>query len=350
MQDDTDIQSYREGLTLRVQARDSMNQRVGVPLLVAAVIVLILLSLGVGAVPIAMMDIIKGNLSETESLILQDIRLPRVLLSLIVGAGVATAGAAIQGLFRNPLADPALIGVSSGAALFAAGFMVIGYKGQVLNQLGVSGSAFLGGLLATLLVLVVGRRSGSISSMLLAGIAVNAVALSGVGLFSFLSSDAQLRSVAFWALGSFNAADWRMVQICTLTLPFIGLISMESGKLNAITLGDQEALHLGIFVPGLRRRIVIYTAIIVGVGVSLVGIISFVGLVVPHLVRLSLGSNHYIVMPCSALLGAILLLVADGVSRTLFSPAELPVGILTAIVGGPFFIYLILSEKGRFVI
>ncbi len=319
-------------------------------LLVGVLVVLCFLSLGIGAVPISMMDILNGNLSATEELILTDIRMPRIVLSILTGAGVSAAGAAIQGLFRNPLADPALIGVSSGAALFAAGFMVIGFEGQMLNQLGVSGSAFIGGLLSTMLVLMVGRRSGSISSMLLAGIAVNAVALSGVGLFSFLSSDAQLRSVAFWALGSFNAADWQGVIIVAATLPIICLIFLESGKLNAITLGDQEAAHLGIFVPGLRRRIVIYTAVIIGIGVSLVGIISFVGLVVPHLIRLTLGSNHYSLVPCSALLGASLVLVADGVSRSLFAPAELPVGILTAIVGGPFFIYLIVNQRERLVI
>ena len=211
----------------------------------------------------------------------------------------------------------------------------------------MSGSAFIGGLLTTFLVLMVGRRSGSISSILLAGIAVNAVALSGVGLFSYLSSDAQLRSVAFWALGSFNASDWGMVQVAMITVPFVLLIFLESAKLNAITLGDREASHLGIFVPGLRRRLVVFTAIIVGVGVSLVGVISFIGLVVPHLVRLSVGSNHRILIPCSALLGGILVLVADAASRTLFAPAELPVGILTAIVGGPFFIYLIVNQKQR---
>jgi iron complex transport system permease protein len=321
-------------------------------ILVFALLLIGMISLNTGSVEISLIDLLQGELTETQTLILLDIRMPRVCLNILVGAGVATAGAAIQGLFRNPLADPALIGVSSGAALFAAGFMVLGTQIALfdvygLHRIGVSGSAFIGGLLTTLLVLMVGQRSGSISSILLAGIAVNAVALSGVGLFSYLSPDVQLRSVAFWALGSFNAADWEMVQIAMITMPFILLIFLESSKLNAITLGDSEAAHLGIFVPGLRRRIVVFTAIIVGVGVSLVGVISFIGLVVPHLIRLTLGSNHHVVVPCSALLGGILVLVADAVSRTLFAPAELPVGILTAIVGGPFFIYLIVNQRER---
>ena len=306
-----------------------------------------LIALNAGAVSIGLGKILGGSLDVVETTILVDIRLPRILLNIIVGAGVATAGAAIQGLFRNPLADPALIGVSSGAALFAAGFMVLGLTDPIVNQIGISGSAFIGGLITTIVVLVVGQRSGSISSMLLAGIAINAVALSGVGLFSYLSSDAQLRSVAFWALGSFNAADWTMVQIAVLSIPFIGLILVESGRLNAITLGDQEASHLGILVSALRRRIVLYTAVIVGIGVSLAGVISFVGLIVPHLVRLTLGSNHFVLVPCSALLGAILVVTADLVCRTAFAPAELPVGLLTALVGGPFFIYLIVIQKEK---
>ncbi len=329
-----------------------MNKSLMIIVILIVLMLLSVLSLGTGAVSIGLADLIGGRLSSTEYQILMDIRLPRILLNITVGAGVATSGAAIQGLFRNPLADPALIGVSSGAALFAAAFLVVGYQSDTLRdlgllQVGVSGSAFAGGLLTTFLVLMVGRSSSSISNMLLAGIAINAVALSGVGLFSFVSSDSQLRSVAFWALGSFSAADWEMVAVSALILPFLFLIFLESKKLNAITLGDQEASHLGVFVPGLRRRVIVYAAIIVGIGVSLVGVISFVGLVVPHLIRLSLGSNHVTLIPGSALLGAILVMLADGISRTMFAPAELPVGILTAIVGGPFFIYLIVNQKER---
>jgi len=314
-------------------------------ILTFVLIVVALLSLITGPVAIHPWHLLSGRMSELETLILIDIRMPRVILNVIVGAGVAVSGAAIQGLFRNPLADPALIGVSSGAALFAAGFLIFG--GGILGQLGLSGSAFVGGLLATFLVLAVGRKSGSISGMLLAGIAINAIALSGIGLFSYLSSDAQLRSVAFWALGSFGSVDWEMVYLILVTVPVIYLLYRQSDKLNAITLGDQEAASLGIFVPGLRRRVIFYTAFIVSVSVSLVGVISFVGLIVPHLIRLSCGSSHTTLVPCSALLGGILVLLADGFSRTAFAPAELPVGILLAIIGGPFFIFLILRSQEK---
>ena len=279
--------------------------------------------------------------------ILLQIRLPRVLLSVIVGAGIAAAGAAIQGIFRNPLADPALIGVSSGAALFAAGFMVLNLQNSTWGFLGLAGSAFVGGFVTTLLVLKVGQRSGTMASLLLAGVAVNAIAAAGVGLLSYLSSDLQLRSVAFWALGSFNGADWASVRLALLIPIVVLLLFFDSQKLNAVTLGDIEATHLGINVPRLRTRIVLYTAVITGTSVALVGIIAFIGLVVPHLIRLTMSSNHRTVIPASALLGALLVLLADTLGRVIIAPAELPVGILTALLGGPFFIYLLVSQKHR---
>tara|TARA_B100000959_G_C14861611_1_gene574483 strand:- start:239 stop:1057 length:819 start_codon:yes stop_codon:yes gene_type:complete len=269
-----------------------------------------------------------------------------MFLAILVGASVATSGAAIQGLFRNPLADPALIGVSGGAALFAAAYLVVGAELGIASM-GIPASAFIGGLLATWLVLEVGRRGGTISSMLLAGIAINAVTLSGVGMLTYLSTDVELRSVAFWALGSLNGADWYGVAIATSVLPVIAIFLIRSEQLNAITLGDREAGHLGISVARLRIEIVVLTALATGVSVALCGVIAFIGLVVPHLVRMSLGSNHYMVIPGSALLGGLLLLLADSLSRSLLSPAELPVGIITALLGGPFFIYLIVRQKGR---
>lgn len=320
------------------------------PVLVTLLIVAAAMSLVIGSAGIPVADVLTVLARHGDDMtrtIVMDIRLPRMLLSALVGAGVASAGAVIQGLFRNPLADPALIGVSSGAALFAAGFIVLGFDSVAAQVLGVPGAAFVGGLLSTLLVLAIGRRGGTISSMLLAGIAINAIAIAGVGLFSYLSTDLQLRSVAFWALGSFNGASWQAVAVALVIPVAIGLMLRESKRLNAITLGDQEATHLGINVPALRRRIIAYTAVAVGVGVALSGVIAFVGLVVPHLVRLGIGSNHRIVIPASALLGATLLLLADCLSRAVVAPAELPIGILTALIGGPFFILLIVQQKGR---
>ena len=281
------------------------------------------------------------------STIVLEIRLPRSLLAVLVGAGVSAAGAAIQGLLRDPLADPALIGVSAGAALFATLFIVIGGS-QGIAVLGMTGSAFLGGLIATWVVLLVGQRGGGLSTMLLAGIAINAIALSGVGLLSYLSSDLQLRSISVWALGSLNGANWLAVATALAIPIVIGLLYLESRSLNVVTLGDEEAAHLGVSHEKLRVRVILLSALAVGIGVALTGVIAFLGLVVPHLIRMTLGSNHKIVLPGSALLGGLLLLVADTLARTVFAPAELPVGILTALVGGPFFVFLILREqKGR---
>ena len=247
-------------------------------------------------------------------------------------------------MFRNPLTDPALIGVSAGAALFAAIYVVLDGS-QGLSLIGMTGSAFVGGLLTTWIVLVVGGRGGGLSTILLAGIAINAIALSGVGMLSYLSTDMQLRSISFWALGSLNGATWISVLLALAIPVVVFLIFLESRNLNVITLGDEEAEHLGASHKKLRIRIVFLCAVAVGIGVA------FLGLVVPHLVRMTLGSNHRTVVPASAFLGGMLLLLADVISRTILVPTELPIGILTALVGGPFFIYLIMIEqKGRLVV
>ena len=325
------------------------RQQQGTLVLSVILVTAMLASLLVGSVPLSLNEVLAvisgGTASSVVTTIVQEIRLPRVLLAVLVGAGVASAGASIQGLFRNPLADPALIGISSGAALFASVFIVLG-GGTPLVALGTAGSAFLGGLTATWIVLLVGHRG--VATMLLAGIAINAIALSGVGLLSFLSTDGQLRSVTFWALGSLNGADWTSV-ILALVIPFtIVLFVRDAVRLNAMTLGDEEAGYLGVNIGQFKIRIVILCAVAVGIGVALTGVIAFVGLIVPHLVRVVLGSNHAVVIPCSALAGGLLLLVADTFSRTLFAPIELPVGILTALLGGPFFLYLILrSQQSR---
>jgi len=305
------------------------------------------LSLAVGSVTLNVEELFQVITAKGDSrlvTIVLDIRLPRSLLAVLVGAGISAAGAAIQGLFRNPLADPALIGVSAGAALFAALFIVVGGS-QGIALLGMTGSAFVGGLVVTWIVLLVGQRGGGLSTMLLAGIAVNAIALAGVGLLSYLSSDLQLRSISAWALGSLNGANWMAVTTALAIPLFIVLLYRESLNLNVVTLGDEEAAHLGVSHESLRVRIIVLSALMVGIGVALTGVIAFLGLVVPHLIRMTLGSSHQIVLPGSALLGGLLLLVADTLARTVFAPAELPVGILTALVGGPFFVFLILREQ-----
>lgn len=235
------------------------------------------LSLAVGSVTLSVEELFQVVTSKGDSrlvTIVLDIRLPRSLLAVLVGAGIATAGAAIQGLFRNPLADPALIGVSAGAALFAALFIVVGGS-QDIALLGMTGSAFVGGLVVTWIVLLVGQRGGGLSTMLLAGIAVNAIALAGVGLLSYLSSDLQLRSISAWALGSLNGANWMAVTTALAIPLFIVLLYRESVNLNVVTLGDEEAAHLGVSHESLRVRIIVLSALMVGIGVALTGVIAF---------------------------------------------------------------------------
>jgi iron complex transport system permease protein len=290
-----------------------------------------------------------------KTIIIWDVRLPRILLGGLTGACLATTGAAIQGLFRNPLADPALIGVSSGAALVAAFSIVFGgLFGGLFGEISgfwlfVPFVAFLGGLLATWLVMWLGTsvNGTSVSLMLLAGIAINAVAIAGVGTISYLSNESQLRSVTFWALGSFSDADWRGVGLSSAVLAVVLLLCRESGNLNAIILGESEARYLGVEVEYLKKKIVVLTALGTGVAVSLAGIVAFIGLVVPHLIRLSMSADHRVLLPASALLGAILVICADALSRVVVAPAELPVGIVTSLIGGPFFIYLIIRQKQK---
>ncbi|MGI9507397.1 MAG: FecCD family ABC transporter permease [Geminicoccaceae bacterium] len=282
------------------------------------------------------------------------IRLPRALLGLGVGAGLAIAGAAMQGLFRNPLADPGLIGVSTGAALGAVAVIVLG--GALVGGLDpairpffLPLAAFAGGLLVTLIVQRIATRDGviDIATMLLAGIAINALAGALLGIFTFISNDQQLRELTFWMMGSLAAITW------TSLLPAIGLILLPAvllphmaRALNAMLLGESEAHYLGFNVDITKRSIIILTALITGAAVAVSGVIGFVGLVTPHLVRLAIGPDHRYLLPASALLGGCLLLLADMAARTVVLPAELPIGIVTACFGGPFFLWLLARRRG----
>ena len=285
--------------------------------------------------------------------IVLSIRLPRILLGMLIGGGLAVAGAAMQGLFRNPLADPGLIGVSSGAAVAAVATIVLGatvldFATQALGPFALSIAAFGGGAATTLLVYRLSLVHGtvSVSTMLLAGIAINAVAGAITGIFTFVADDAQLRSLTFWSMGSLGGATWPAVAAAA---PFTGLATLAvlryARPLNALLLGEAEAGHLGCNVERLKRSVVLLVALSVGAAVAVAGIIGFVGLVVPHLLRLTLGPDHRFLLPGAALLGASLLLGADLIARTLVAPAELPIGIVTAIIGGPFFMYLL--QRGR---
>ena len=232
-------------------------------LLVIGLLLAVIVSIGWGTVAVPITDLIPALLGSADaktSVIVVDIRMPRTLLAVLVGAGISASGAAIQGLFRNPLADPALIGVSAGAALFAALFVLLG-GASGFALIGLAGSAFIGGLCATWIVLYVGSRTGGLSTMLLAGIAINAIALSGVGLLSYLSTDLQLRTISFWALGSLNGANWTAVLVALVIPLALLLLLRESVQLDVVTLGDEEAQHLGISHEALRRRVVFLAAV-----------------------------------------------------------------------------------------
>ena len=285
-------------------------------------------------------------------LILGQIRLPRTLLGLAVGAVLALSGVAMQGLFRNPLADPGLIGVSSGAALGAAvaivGGTLLGGLPAGLEPYLLSLCAFLGGLGVTALVYRLGRRDGQthVATMLLAGIALTALAGAAIGLFTYLADDATLRSLTFWNLGSLNGASYaRLWPLLLVTVGVALWLPRRARALNALLLGESEARHLGFDVERLKRELVFCTALGVGAAVAAAGLVGFIGLVVPHLVRLLVGPDHRLLLPASALAGASLLLFADLAARLLLAPAELPIGIVTALLGAPFFLYLLL--RGR---
>jgi len=291
--------------------------------------------------------------SEQISYLIFHIRLPRILLAGIAGAGLAIAGAAIQGLFRNPLADPGLIGVNSGAMLFAALAIVgigtlLGPISQLFRHATVSLFAFLGGLGATYLVYYLSRQQGNthVMTMLLAGIAISALAAAVTGVFIYISDDQQLRDITFWTLGSFSGASWLQVAIAApFVLISVSLLLRHAQALNAILLGEKEAAYLGIPVEKVKSRIILLTALMVGVSIAFSGIIGFVGLVIPHFLRLLKGSDYRFLLKQSALLGSVFMILCDTFARTVIAPAELPIGILTALIGAPFFLWLLLKWK-----
>ncbi|UBH28950.1 FecCD family ABC transporter permease [Aeromonas enteropelogenes] len=326
----------------------------------ALLALLLLGSLTTGPMALTMSESIKALLVGQESgiaahklLIVQEIRLPRTLLCIAVGGILGLCGAVMQGLFRNPLADPGIIGVSGGAALGAALAIVLltplSQQWQATLGIGLLPLlAFLGGALTTTLVYLLGTREGgtSVTVMLLAGVAITALSGAVIGLLTYLADDQMLRDLSLWQMGTLAAGKPADVALALLTLAtLIWLFLRDANPLNALLLGEGEARHLGVDVQALKRRLILLTAAGVGVAVAVSGMIGFVGLVVPHLVRLMAGPNHVRLLPLSALLGAALLLGADMLARTLLAPAELPVGIITALLGAPFFIWLLI--KGR---
>lgn len=308
-----------------------------------------------GAVPVSLAALWQADreLSALQRMVLLELRLPRVILAAAVGASLAVSGAVLQGLFRNPLAEPQLIGVSSGAALGAIAMIVLGGElplSDTLRPYSVSLAAILGALAVTgsLYFFASRRGSGDVTSMLLIGIAVNALAAVGIGLFTWLANDGELRSLTFWSLGSFGGAQWSTVVPAVALIGLALVVLAPSGQaLDRLQLGELEARRLGVSVAALKRRLVFAAAVGVGAAVSVSGIIGFLGLVVPHIARLLVGVHHTVLLIASALLGAALAITADLGARTLVAPAEMPVGLLTSALGAPFFLWLILRLRHR---
>jgi iron complex transport system permease protein len=292
-------------------------------------------------------------ISTQEGLILFSIRLPRVILAGLVGLCLAVCGTAMQGLFRNPLADPSLIGVSSGASAGASLAIIMGggallqggqFEGLSLVALG----AFGGGFLAVILVykLATSTTGTSVATMLLAGIAISALAGALNSLFSFVADDEMLRRISLWQMGSLDAANWPRVWIAAFAVTVVMTLMPRDGPaLNAFLLGESEARHLGIAVDAVKRRLILMTALAIGISVAVAGTISFVGLIVPHMIRMLIGPDHRYLIPATAMAGAMLLILADAVARVVVAPAELPAGILTALLGTPFFFSLLLQRR-----
>ncbi len=290
-----------------------------------------------------------------EHLVFVNIRLPRLVLGLAAGFGLGVAGTLMQGLFRNPLADPGLIGISSGAAL-AAGFTIVmgawlfPSLPRTLGSWTLVMMAFGGGFLVTLLIYALSRSEGGtrMALMLLAGIAINALAGAGLGFLSVMATDEQLRSLQFWLLGSLGGARWSAVALVGAIVFIACLAALTlAAPLNAIALGEPQAALLGVDVERIKRRAIVVTACMVGAVTATTGIIGFIGLIAPHWVRMVAGPDHRVVLPASGLLGAALVLVADAVARTAMAPAELPLGVLTALIGVPMFLLMLRHFRNR---
>ena len=281
------------------------------------------------------------------------VRFPRVVMALAVGAALAVAGAVMQAIFGNPLAEPGVVGVSSGAALGAAAAIVLGGSIGMAGALGSWGTAafaFTGGLLATLLVYFVSRANGrtEVVTLLLTGIAINAFAGAGLAFMLFLGNAASREQIVFWQLGSLNGSRWQEVLVTGVVAVAGTVVAIViARRLDLLALGERSARHLGINVEALRIGSIVLVALLTGVAVAFSGIIAFVGLVVPHIIRMAIGPSHRPLIIASAVGGGALMVLADLLARTIVSGADLPIGMLTSLVGGPFFFYLLSRQRKR---
>lgn len=342
---------------------------VGQPVFVLTVLLVALgvatiISLAVGGAQITLGDVISHiayrlgvnhtGIDAFDARVLDSLRFPRILRAIVIGAGLGLAGAVMQSLFRNPIADPGIIGVSASAAfgavaMIVTGHIILGEFYPVFGPYGVPVAAFGGAVIATAIIRVLSRQDGQTDAaiMLLIGVAINAIAFAGVGVFTYMADDAQLRSLTFWQMGALagnGPAD--APALIVMVLGVLYLLSLGT-PLNLFLLGEAEARHLGVEVEHLKRRATVVTALVVGAAVAVSGITGFVGLVAPHLVRIVTGPDNRFVLPASAICGAMILTAADAIARVIVLPAELPIGLVTGIVGGPFFLGLLMREKKR---
>lgn len=320
-----------------------------VAMLVGVLLLSVVVGLSFGAMAVPVRSLVQSvwsyDASDAGQLVVRNLRMPRVLLGAVVGMALGTAGALMQGLFRNPLASPSLVGSTTGASLGAAIAIVLG--AALPGSLAIG--AVMGSVVATLVVLGLGSATGErdTATLLLAGIAVNAICGSGTGLMVFLADDAQLRTFTFFTLGSLGGGSWsQLAWVMPVLLIPVMIAGRFSRSLDALLLGEVEARHLGVDVRRLQALLVCLVGVGVGVSVAVSGVIGFVGLVVPHLARMVWGPHHAVVLPASAVGGAVLLVLADTAARTVVAPAELPIGILTTLVGGPFFLFLLMRSRG----
>ena len=335
------------------QARVTMAALAGALLLTA------LLSLSHGASGVSLWSLVDALISgeampARDRLILWDIRLPRMLTGVLVGASLAVAGAVMQGLFRNPLADPGLVGVGAGAGLGAVGAIVLGglapsWVAQSFGYHLVPVAAFFGGWVSTLILYRVATRSGrtSVATMLLAGIALGALAGAVTGVLVYIAEDRQLRDLTFWGLGSLSGASWPKLLAAgpVMALALVSAPFLARG-LNGLALGEAAAHHIGLSVQRVKAVAILTVAAATGAGVAVAGGIGFIGIVVPHLLRLATGPDHRFLLINAGLAGATLLLLADMIARSILAPAELPIGIVTATLGAPVFLWILLRRRG----
>jgi iron complex transport system permease protein len=310
-----------------------------------------LICLNFGVVSINPKDIISlllnGTPDKTKSLIIWQLRAPRIVIAALTGAALSTVGGAFQGILRNPLADPYILGVSAGAALGACVGIALQYATGYYLASYLPLFAFLGAMFSLYLVYISSKISYSANStgLLLAGVAITFLFSALITVLLALSKR-ELYSMIFWLMGDLSTADWKKISLITLPV-IIGclLLFFSSLDLNALSLGEEEALHLGINTGKLRMRIFFIGSIIIATVVSFTGLIGFVGLIIPHIARLLIGPDHRVMLPASALLGAIFLILCDTLARMVISPSEIPIGAITALVGAPMFIYLLRRKK-----